>query len=212
MRNSNMKSCSDCFLDKKSSELSPATKVTLLNSRTTRCVGPGSCVLSQGSIAASFYCISQGQINGMESDVHGRSFLVFSLIRRGVFPLLALFSKAPSKFEFVSPGNTTLCQFPINTVQDLLSSDTGLSQIFLQRACSQGVDTYRRLAILQAKGTSEKVLQAVNQFKDEQNICSLSRQEIATWTNLSIETVIRTLTSLEKKKRIKKLHRKIVVC
>lgn len=211
-RNSHVKSCSDCFLKKEISELHPTSRTSLLQSRTARTVSPGTCILSQGSIAASLYCISQGQINAMENDVDGRSFLIFTLKRRGLFPLLALFSSEPTKFEFVSPGPATLCQFPLQSVQDLLNTDPSLSKVLLQRACRQGVDAYKRMAILQAKGTSEKVLQTLHQFKDENSICSLSRQEIATWTNLTIETVIRTLTSLEEKKRIKKLNRMIVVC
>jgi len=210
-RKSNVKHCADCFLSNGAPELSSATRSTLLESRTTRTVNPGYCILSQGSIAASIYCISQGKVHAMENDVHGRSQLIFTLNNQGLFPMLALITNTPTRFEFISPGVTTLCQFPLKTVQNLLGSDPGLSGIFLQRACRHGLDTYKRIAILQAKGTTEKVLQTLNQFKDENNICSLSRQEIATWTNLTIETVIRTLSSLEKKKRIKKLQRQIIV-
>lgn len=211
-RNSHVKFCNDCFLKKESAVLSPVSKATLLQARAQRNIGPGSCILSQGSISTSVYCISEGQINALENDVHGRSYLIFTLHKQGLFPLQALFTKTPTKFEFVSPGNTTLCQFPIQTVQELIDHDAALSKLILQRACRQGVDTYKRMAILQAKGTSEKILQTLIQFKDENNICNLTRQEIATWTNLTIETVIRTLSSLEKKKRIKKQQRQIVIC
>lgn len=206
------KYCTRCFLKADNTEILDSTKEVLRRHRVIRTVNSNGCILSQGSIPAHVYCLSEGQVNAFETDVQGHTDLIFSFKNEGFFPLLALYTKKLTKYEFTAVDRAVLCQFPIQIVQELLTVDPGLTKIFFNSACNLGLDAYRRIAVLQAKTATEKVLMTLEQFADANNICHMSRKEIAAWTNMANETVIRTLSALEKKKRIKKLAEGIKLC
>lgn len=212
MSNEHFKYCHNCFLKKANAHLLESTKAALLKNRTSRAVGQDRCILSQGSIPAYLYCVGGGKINAVEMDLNGNSSLIFSFTNDVLFPLFSLFNENPTKYEYTTAEPSRLCQFPIKVIKELLVRDMDLAKLLLESACRQGLEAYERINILQGKTASEKVLRALNQFKNTENICKISRKEIALWTNLTVETVIRTLTSLEKKQQIKKTAKGVLIC
>jgi CRP-like cAMP-binding protein len=198
------KQCQNCFLLNRKLNLKESTTLALLKSKSVQHVKPFNCVISQGCLPMNIYCVAEGKINTIERDLEGRENLVSSFTANHLFPLTSAISDDPTTYEYVAEGKSRLCSFPVKTVRELLSADPNLSLLFLQSACQRGLDTYERVVILQSKSAVEKVLRTLEQFKDEDGYCRLTRKEISLWSNLTVETVIRTLTSLEKKRRVRK--------
>lgn len=152
----------------------------------------------------NIYCVAEGKINTIERNLEGKENLVASFTPSQIFPLSHVAMDHSTDFEFVAEGKARLCLFPVKTVRELLPLDPNLSMMFLRSSCQRSLDNYERILILQSKSASEKVLRTLHQFKDDTGLCRVTRKEISLWCNLTVETVIRTLTSLEKKKRIRK--------
>ncbi|WP_413586808.1 Crp/Fnr family transcriptional regulator [Bdellovibrio sp. HCB274] len=204
MMHSQNKQCQNCFLLDKKLMLKDSTAATLLKSKSVQNVNAHGCIISQGCLPLNIYCVAEGKINTIERDLEGRENLVSTFTATNLFPLTNIVSDLPTDYEFIAEGKARLCCFPVKTVRELLTADPQLSILFLKNACSRGLDSYERIVILQSKSAADKVLRTVEQFLDDDGYCRLTRKEISLWANLTIETVIRTLTSLEKKKRVKK--------
>jgi CRP-like cAMP-binding protein len=198
------KQCQNCFLLNRKLKLKDSTSIALLKAKSVHHVNQSSCVISQGCLPMSIYCVAEGKINTIERDLEGREHLVSSFTANHLFPLTSAISDAPTTHEYVAEGKSRLCSFPVKTVRELLSADSNLALLLLQSACQRGLDTYERVVILQSKSAVERVLRTLEHFKDADGLCRLTRKEISVWTNLTVETVIRTLTSLEKKRRVRK--------
>jgi CRP-like cAMP-binding protein len=199
-----VKNCSDCFLNKSDSRILASTKEALLREKSVRIFKTGSCILSQGSVSANVYCLSQGKIGAFELKRNGDSTLIFTMHRRGVFPLISVLSQEPAKFEYKTMEQSKLCEYPIKTIQKLISGDPAFENMLLRTTCALRDDIFNRMRTLLATNATDKVLMTLNHFKDKKGLCRVSRKEISLWTGLTIETVIRTLSSLEKKAKIKK--------
>ncbi|QDK44739.1 hypothetical protein DOM22_05965 [Bdellovibrio sp. ZAP7] len=198
------KQCQNCFLLNRKLKLKDTTATALLKAKSIHQVNSASCVISQGCLPMSMFCVAEGKINTIERDLEGREHLVSSFTANHLFPLTSTVSDEPTRLEYVAEGKSRLCSFPLKTVRELISVDSNLALLLLQSACQRGMDTYERVVILQSKSAVEKVLRTLEHFKDEDGFCRLTRKEISLWTNLTVETVIRTLTSLEKKNRVRK--------
>ncbi|WP_413560461.1 Crp/Fnr family transcriptional regulator [Bdellovibrio sp. HCB209] len=199
-----LEQCQNCFLLNRTLKLKDSTAIALLKVKSVHNVNPSGCVISQGCLPMSMYCVAEGKINTIERDMEGREHLVSSFTANHMFPLTVALSDAPTSYEYISEGRSKVCSFPVKTMRELLSDDPNLSLLLLQSALQRGMDSYERIVILQSKSAEEKITRTLEQFKDEDGMCRLSRKEISIWTNLTIETVIRTLTSLEKKRRVRK--------
>ncbi|WP_413580778.1 Crp/Fnr family transcriptional regulator [Bdellovibrio sp. HCB288] len=211
MVQSQIKKCENCFLLDKKLKIKDTTVISLLKDKSVQHIQSKGCILSQGCLPMNIYCVAEGKINTIERDIEGREHLVSTFTPSNLFPLTNVITDHPTNFEYVSEGKTRLCSFPVKTVRDLLSVDPQLSILFLKNACSKGLNSYERIVTLQSKSASDKVLRTVEQFMNEDGYCHLTRKEISLWANLTIETVIRTLTALEKKKQVKKSSKGIQI-
>lgn len=206
-----MKNCSDCFLNNSALRILDCTRASLLRLRSARTMTAGSSVVSQGAIPTYAYCLSQGRIDAIELKLNGDHSLIFSVHRQEIFPLKALLRKEPTKFEYKTMEQTMLCEFPIDSLRSLIVGDVALENMLLRKAWAFEDDILKRIRTLLTPNASDKVLMTLNYFKDERDMCRFSRKEIASWTGLSLETVVRSLSTLEKKKKIKKGDGEILV-
>jgi CRP-like cAMP-binding protein len=210
-QNSKSPACENCFFLRDNPHLSPGTVQKLRALRTQREYQPKQAVLSQGAVPTSICCLANGAVSAQVLDNKGAPHLLFSFRGRGIFPLFAFFSRSPSQCEFIANRKTTICQFPIRAFDELMQKDSGLTRKLFETCSTQGSMISSRILSLLGKSAAKKVASVVFQSRDESGLCQLSRKEIAQWTNVAPETVIRALSALERQKLIRRQPKGIEV-
>lgn len=202
--------CESCYFLKVTEGVQPPTIQKLMQCHSLRAYRPGQCVQSQDAKSPFIYCLASGRVDMNHADRTGRNYLIHSFIDSGTFPLTSLFDEKEIEFSLTAKAPSIICRFPMKAFLDALKGDSILAVRVLQRfVIHQSRARYRLISLL-GKNASIKVGSILfNNMSGDTNTCTLTRTEIAEWTNLAPETVIRTLTQMEKKGLIKKTRRGI---
>lgn len=162
----------------------------------------GSTVFSEGDNLQNLYYLHKGKIKILKEGVYGR-FHISRIIKPGqFFGMRAYFAEELCTAAAISVENSTVFIIPMNTIGTLLDKNTALCRYFLKAMARELVYAERRTVTLTQKHVrgrlAETLLILIDNFGFENDGATLniylSREELATLSNMTVSNAIRTLS------------------
>jgi CRP/FNR family transcriptional regulator len=168
-------------------------------------------IYREGQPPLGIYTVCKGRAKIFSTDAKGQQMITWIRHPGETFGHIALFSEKDYFCDSETMGEAVISFIDKNTLEKFLSSHPETYKVLLRKIASE-----MRLLQLKLKDTAYKsahskvaraLLNAIT-FKSRDTshpaIYGLKRTEIAEITGLALETVVRTLAELEKRKIIKR--------
>lgn len=186
------------------------------HSRSEIKIPSGKTFINQGDEIKSFKYLKEGLIKLHRLDINGKDQIIFFGRPLDYISIQNTFSEKTYNYSVTAIENSTVCIFDINVMKDLIQTNgkfaikmLEISSMALNRIIDNSLELisktmYGKVASL-LLFFSEKVY-----LKDSFDL-PVSRKEIAQYTGLSIETVIRVISEFRKDGIIKVFGKRIEI-
>jgi CRP/FNR family transcriptional regulator len=167
---------------------------------------------------AGIFVVCKGRAKVFTTDIKGRQLIIWIRRPGEIFGHIALFAAGDYLCNARSMGDTTLSYIDAKVLGEFLNSYPGTYSLFLNKIANEVRTIQLKLKDTAYKPAGSKVaLALINavSFRSGNTaapaIYGLKRTEIAEITGLALETVVRALAELEKKKIIKRENKAIKI-
>ncbi|MFA6433966.1 MAG: Crp/Fnr family transcriptional regulator [Elusimicrobiales bacterium] len=198
---------SSCFCD----HLEPAAQKVWDTIRLAANFTAGEEIYAESQTPAGLFVVCRGRVKIFSTDARGSQMITWIRHPGEIFGHIALFSRNKYLCSGRSMGSTTLSFIETRTLNRFLNAFPGTYPALLHAVANEVRTLQLKLKETAYKPAKSKVaLALINaiSYKSRNTaapaIHGLKRTEIAEITGLALETVVRTLAELEKKKLIKR--------
>ncbi|OGS06780.1 MAG: hypothetical protein A2270_01010 [Elusimicrobia bacterium RIFOXYA12_FULL_51_18] len=196
-----------CFADR----LEPAAQKVWNNIRLAAVVPANQEIYSECNKPEGVYVVCKGRAKIFTADARGQQLITWIRHPGEIFGHIALFSRNDYLCNSRAMGQTTISFITTKTLNKFLSAFPKTYPILLHTISNELRGVQLKLKDTAYKPAKSKVAMALIKaisYKSKNTtapaIHGLKRTEIAEITGLALETVVRTLAELEKKKVIKR--------
>lgn len=209
----NVPNCNDCKfrLDCIYSLLSHEAQKKWNEIRTASKFSDKAPIYTEGSIPEGIYVVCMGRVKISSTDFQGQQMITWIRHPAEIFGHIALFSEKEFHCNAESMRNSLISFIDRKKFQDFMGSYTEVASIMMKKMAVENRTMQLKLKDTAYKPAKSKIAHTLIKhisFKSRNTpnptIYGLKRTEIAELTGLALETVVRTLSELEKKKIIKR--------
>jgi len=198
---------SSCFCDK----LEPAARKVWNKIRLAANLPADQNIYSEYHKPEGVYIVCRGRVKVFSTDAKGSQMITWIRHPGEVFGHIALFSKHKYMCTSRTMGSTTLSFITAKALNEFLTAYPGTYPLLLHKIANELRSLQLKLKDTAYKPAKSKValalINAISYKSKNTNtpaIHGLKRTEIAEITGLALETVVRALAELEKKRVIKR--------
>ncbi|MEM7021518.1 MAG: helix-turn-helix domain-containing protein [Pseudomonadota bacterium] len=190
----------------------PCNKLGLAGIGVTMTVCPNQTIVIEGDPIDHYYRIVSGTVRLYKAIADGRRQVIDFLGAGKCFGLTG-FDRHSYSAEAVSP--VTLIRYPKQSVEAAVEADPEIAQALFRLACAELDQAQRQMLLLGRKTADEKIasfLLSLAEPGDAEPIVHLpmSRQDMADYLGLTIETVSRTMSRFKRQGAIDLIGRQHV--
>jgi len=197
-----------CLYSKITSQI---TRVRWNELKRTRIYQKNESIFNEGEIPNSFFCVCKGRVKITKSSSSGDSIII-GIRNPGMMFGYACLCRDSSYITSSKAMNESLISvFHKDVWTDLLKSDFEFSIELMRLFCAEIGNLQTRLATMAYQSAEEKIASVLlnhisftTQSTPTPTVYNIKRNEIAELCGLRVETVVRTLQKLERKKIIKR--------
>ena len=175
----------------------------LINDKNTRHFKKKETIYREGEYPNALYYIKSGKVKLSRISDYGKEFIT-SICGAGEFiGYLALFENTTFQEEAITIEDSDIVTIAIDQFQALLHSNREVSNNFIRLLSKNALDQEDRLLKLAYGNVRERVAYVLNHIyekygKDSTDIgLSISREELAGYTGIATESLIRTLSDMK---------------
>ncbi len=179
----------------------------------------GEVIYEANTIPQNCFILAQGQVK-VSKEGYGERTQILRMIRPvEFFGYQAYFASQPYATSATAVDRSVICLLPIHILEDIITTNPRVGQFFLQDLSRKLTDADRLTISLTQKHTrgrlAESLLMLIEKYGMEQDNATisiyLSRQELASLSNMTTSNAIRTLYSFEEEQVIALDGRKIKI-
>ncbi len=197
-----------CLYSKITSQI---TRVRWNELKRTRIYKKNEAIFNEGETPNSFFCVCKGRVKVTKTSDNGES-IILGIRNPGMMFGYACLCKATNyTVSAKAMGESLISVFHKDVWVDLLKSDFEFCLELMRLFCAEIGNLQTRLATMAYKSAEEKIASVLlnhisftTQSTPTPTVYNLKRNEIAELCGLRVETVVRTLQKLERKKIIKR--------
>jgi CRP/FNR family transcriptional regulator len=161
----------------------------------TVCVGPGQTIVIEGDPIQHYFRIISGTVRLYKAIADGRRQVLGFLGEGQCFGLTGLAHHTYSA-EALSP--TTMVRYSRQTVEAAIETNPGIAQALFRQACAELDQAQQQMLLLGRKSACEKIASFLLSLRGRTRAdvvhLPMSRQDMADYLGLTIETVSRTMS------------------
>lgn len=213
--------CNDCRFrfDCIYSQLSPEARKDWNESRLSGKFLNKSIIYSEGTKPQGIYVVCMGRVKIYNTDLHGQQMIIWIRHPAEIFGHIALFSQKEYHCNAEAMGTATISFISQIDFEKMIAKYPRISALMIKKMAIENRIIQSKLKDTAYKPARAKIAYTLIKhisFKSKNTptptIYGLKRTEIAELTGLALETVVRTLSDLEKKNIIKRStsHIKII--
>ncbi len=166
----------------------------------------GEMLFQQGEVASTFYIVKSGRIKMSNYSEDGREFVQGYFTEGQSFGEPPFFSKAPYPASAIAVEKSEVWKIPHDDFLELLKNNFEIHLSVMKTLCSRLVYKSTMLSELAIEEAQHRLLTLLRYLADHASVhtegpvkIALTRQQLADMTGLRVETVIRSIKSLEQK-------------
>jgi CRP/FNR family transcriptional regulator len=174
----------------------------------------GELIFEEGNSAVYFFQLIEGEVKLFCTNNDGKEQIM------GIFEAGESFGEPPLLLDLPYPStakalrDSVILRLANDRLQLLFDEYPGICKEFLKTFAQRIYNKTVSVQILTGHSPREKVLAFLNRYKQENKITEsvfipFTRQQIADFTGLRVETVIRVLTKLKNENQIKIINHKV---
>ncbi len=211
--------CDNCIQNKKSvfSVLSPEEREYLEKNNSCRKFKKGEIIFNEGDVPLGLICLSQGKVKVFKAGIGGKEQIVRMARPTGFIGYRALFAGENHTATAVALEDSVACIINKNCVFELLRGNSELSLSIIKAFASELGLTINRTVTLTQKHIRGRLAESLIFLKDTYGFENdgqtlkvyLSREDIASLSNMTTSNAIRTLSSFASEDVIELEGRKI---
>ena len=183
---------------------------------TYRKVALGEVIFSEGQVCSYYYQVRSGQVRWANLDEQGKECIHFLAEEGESFGEFPLFDDQPYAASAIADSDSVLIRLAKPSFLELLKAHPDILFKFTAMFTRRFRFKYSLLKSFGSNCPETRIKYLLNYLKSERksfcNDCDklkLTRQQIADMTGLRVETVIRSIKSLEKKGELMIVNRKV---
>jgi CRP-like cAMP-binding protein len=170
-------------------------------------------IFNENDRAAFFFMVVEGSIRMFNRNEEGKEFIQGDFTSGQSFGEPPLFVNAKYPTTATCIKDTTILKLSRDNFFLLLEENPNLQMLFLKILSKRIIGKAKSSKDIINQNTKQKILSFLNDHKDsdtnERIIMPYTRQEIANFTGLRVETVIRVCSKLKREKIIDIIEHKI---
>ncbi|MDO4949408.1 MAG: Crp/Fnr family transcriptional regulator [Bacteroidales bacterium] len=174
-------------------------------------------IYSEGGKPQFLMCLLAGKVKISKQGVGGRSQIIRVINHKEYFAYRAFFAEEDYVTNAAAFEACTICLIPMDIICTLIGQNTGLAMFFIrQLSVDLGISDSRTVNLTQKhiRGRlAESLLVLKNSYGVEEDGCTLSiflsREDLASFSNMTTSNAIRTLSNFATEKLIAIDGRKI---
>lgn len=181
-----------------------------------RTYDPDDIIFSEGDIPGFFFYISEGKVKLNNYNEAGKEFIQVMFSKGESLGLSSLFTEKKYPINAVAVEESEILRLPKASFFDMLKKEPEHYHRILQYVSEHMYYKYLMMQSMAFQNPSEKLLTLMDYMKFNHEDKSqysfqvpMTRQQLASLTGLSVETVIRVIKNLEKEGILKIQNRKI---
>ncbi len=174
-----------------------------------------SMIFYEGNPALYYYEIIKGCVKMFNQNDRGKEFTQATFKAGECFGEAPLFIDENYASSAIATSNVTIIRFPKEKFLDLLAIHPEVAGRFLKLLALRNFEKSVTAREVINKDAEKRILSFIERYKKEQSIdeekiiIPYTRQELANFTGLRVETVIRTLSCMKKKQLVAIVNRKL---
>lgn len=196
-----------CFCD----HMDPAAAKAWANIRRAACFSTDEDIYYESQTPNGIFVVCKGRVKVFSTDAKGQQMINWIRHPGEIFGHIAFFSQNKYLCSSRAMGPTTLCFIETKALNKFINTHPGIYPMLLRKIAKELRAIQLKLKDTAYKPAKSKVALALinaisykSKNTDAPAIHGLKRTEIAEITGLALETVVRALAELEKKKVIKR--------
>lgn len=169
----------------------------------------GDMLFQQGEIATSFYIVKKGKVKMSNFSDDGREFVQGYFLDGQSFGEPPFFSRGPYPASAIAVDKCEVWKIPHDDFLRLLKDNFDIHLELMHTLCNRLVYKSTMLSELAIEEAEHRLLTLIKYLVEHEAQKStapvklgFTRQQLADMTGLRVETVIRTIKSLEQKKQL----------
>lgn len=179
-----------------------------------RKLNKGDIIFRQGDAPYYFLQVMEGEVMVFSSSRDGKELIqnIFTAGQSFGEPPLMLNKPYPSTAQAITPA--TIVKIAVDKFMDILKDYPEYSKKLITTFAERIYHKAMNAQMWVSKTPEEKIALFLDKFRspgDAETQVPFTRQQIADWTGLRVETVIRTLRSMSKSGKVKIMDRKLYV-
>jgi CRP-like cAMP-binding protein len=199
--------------------LNQKDKETLVNHHTLVIIKKGQFLFREGDKPRGLICLASGKVKVFKDGVGGRGQILKMLRHQGFIGYKVLFSDTPWSVSSIAIEDSAICIFEKNAFVRILKKNPELSMRFMKVIADElWVSNNRTVSLTQKHirgrlAESLLILRDTYGFEADGNTIRvlMSREDIASLSNMTTSNAIRTLSTLVSEKIIDITGRKISI-
>ncbi len=209
----NLPDCNECKFrfDCIYSQLSPEARKDWNESRLSDNLSNKSIIYSEGTMPQGLYVVCMGRVKIYNTDSQGQQMIIWIRRPAEIFGHIALFSDKGFDCNAEAMGDIKLSFINKSNIERMIIKYPKIASIMLKKMSIENRIMQLKLKDTAYKSAKSRIAHTLIKhisFKSKNTptptIYGLKRTEIAELTGLALETVVRTLSDLEKKNIIKR--------
>ncbi len=172
-------------------------------------------VFYEGNPALYYYEIIQGSVKMFNQNISGREFTQASFKAGECFGEAPLLINKNYACSAIATENTELLKFPKEGFLELLNQEPAIQSKFLNLLAERNYEKSVTAREVINQDAEKRILSFMERYKrentneDSKVMIPFTRQEIANYTGLRVETVIRTLSGMKERQLVAIVKRKL---
>ena len=170
----------------------------------------GETIFDEGDTPNSLFCVCKGRVKITKTSDNGENAII-SIRKPGMMFGYSSMCQGANYTASIAMGDVYISSFNKNTWLEFLRLDFDFSIEIMKSFCTEIEDLQTRIALMLYKNARERIVNVLlnhisftTQASKIPTVYNLKRNEIAELCGLRVETVVRMLRKLEKKKIIKR--------
>ena len=172
-------------------------------------------IFEEARMPKFYYHLIEGCVKQVVSNENGRIWVLEYVSEEQCFGSSALFTDKKYLYTAIAVKNSSILVLHKDKFFRLLEEDISLKSYFLDLMASKLYNRYSNCRCIVHHSPEERIIAFLNLYKqygknqNEKKPISFTRQEIADFTGLRVETVIRTISRLKEKCQLDVVNHKI---
>ncbi len=190
------------------------TAILITYGAVTRKVKKGEIIFSEGTVARFFHQVVEGGIKVYSTNSDGKELIQGLFYQGESFGEPPLFIEKPYPTTAIALVDTVVLRLAKESFFTVLDDYPAITKAMLSVFAQRIYNKAATAQILTSHTPEEKISAFLKKVKDAANaegpfLIPYTRQQIADFTGLRVETVIRALIKLEKDKKLQILQHKV---